>query len=439
MSTQPTRGPTRSLRELRVAATGRPAPFRVTAPAYVVAVLGWAAAAVALTASADELARGAVGATQPVLAAHLVGLVLFPFAVAAAAWQLLPVMLRNDPPMPRLRPVVLVLLATGVPLAAVVATEQEGLTALFAAILAGGVLLLLAEIIALVRGAPEGRLLVVSRPAVLLAGTHAAIAFALGVIASAASGPERLGIPYERFLLVHLSVALVGWLTILIAAVGRTLVPMLGLAAATGPRKVPAAEATIAGGLWLYVLGLALDDGALTAGGIVVMVGGLAPVGARFARVAFAGRIGVREAPVAHIALGLVLVLEAAALGVAGALGALDGRDAAIAAVLLLGLGWAAGVILGHLGKLVSLSGWGSWPPGPRPSQQALYPRRLWMVEVAVFAVGVELLAAGALFHSTLLARAGGASLLVASAAAAAGVGETLRRVTSLRRVSAGQ
>lgn len=418
-----------------MAATGRPAPFAVTAPAYSIAVLGWIATAIALTASADELARGAIADEQPVLAAHLAGLVLFPFAVAAAAWQLLPVMLRNDPPTVRARPLALVLLMAAVPLAATVAAEREGVATVLAALVAGGIALLVTELAALVRGAPSGRLLVVSRPAVIVAAGHAAIAFALGLVAAVGSGPDRLGVPYERFLLVHLSIALIGWLTILIATVGRTLVPMLGLSSAAGPRKLPLAELTIAIGLWVYVLGVATATDALGAAGIVVMVAGLAPVARRFARVAGTGRIGVREGPVAHVAVGLVLLLEAAALGVAGALGAIDGRRSAIAAVVLLGLGWAAGVILGHLGKLASLSGWGSWPPGPRPSQRALYPRRLWQAEVALFAVGVQVFAAGALVESTPVARAGGMVLLAAAVAAAAGVGETLRRTAVLRRV----
>ena len=431
------RGERRGLRELRVAATGRPAPFRLTAPAYALAVLGWIATAAVLTAASDELARGAISEEQPVLAAHLVGLVLFPFAVAAAAWQLLPVMLRNDPPTARARPIALVLLAAGAPLAAAVALEQDGLALLFAAVLAAGLVLLLAEFASLVRGAPAGRLLVVSRPAVLLAGAHAAIAFLLGVVAATGSGPERLGVAYERFLLVHLSVALVGWLTILIAAVGRTLVPMLGLAPAATPRTRPVAEATVAAGLWLYVLGLAFESDAATVAGIVVMAAGIAPVAARFARVARSGKIGPREGPVAHVAVGLLFLLEAAALGVGGATGALDGRRAAIAAAVLLGLGWAAGVIVGHLGKLVSLSAWGSRPPGPRPSQLAFYPRRLWQVEVAVFAVAVELVAVGVLLESSAVARSGGVLLLVAAAVAAAGVGETLRRAAVLERPSA--
>lgn len=434
MSAQPSGRRPGALRALPLAATGRPAPFGVTAPAYAVATLGWTAAAAVLAASADELARGAVWASQPVLAAHLVGLVVFPFAVAAAAWQLLPVMLRNDPPTARARPVALVLLAAGAPLAVAVAAERDRLAAVLAALLAGGLLLLLAEIATLVRGAPAGRVLVVSRPAVLLAGAHGAIAFALGAVAAFGSGPERLGVGYERFLLIHLAIALVGWLTILIAAVGRTLVPMLGLAPAAGTRTLPLAEGTIAAGLWTCVLGLAFERDALTAAGIAAMAAGLAPVGLRFARVARAGRIGTREGPVAHVAVGLVFLLEAAAVGLGGALGAIDGRRAATTAVLLVGLGWAAGVILGHLGKLVSLSGWGSWPPGPRPRQEALYPRRLWQAEVLVFAAAVELVAAGALFRSAPVGAGGGALLAAAAAAAAAGVGETLRRVVSLRR-----
>jgi hypothetical protein len=91
-------------------------------------------------------------------------------------------------------------------------------------------------------------------------------------------------------------------------------------------------------------------------------------------------------------------------------------------------------VILGHLGKLVSLSGWGSWPPGPRPSQRTLYPRRVWQVEVVLFAFGVQLIAAGALAESTAAARAGGWVLVAAAALAAIGVGETLRRVATQRR-----
>jgi hypothetical protein len=135
---------------------------------------------------------------------------------------------------------------------------------------------------------------------------------------------------------------------------------------------------------------------------------------------------------VAHVAAGLILLLEAAVLGLGASTGLIAGRRAAIAAVVLLGLGWAAGVVLGHLGKLVSLSGWGSWPPGPRPKQADLYPRRVWQVEAVLFAVGVQALAVGIVLESEAVARAGALALVAAAAAALVGAATTVRRVAAL-------
>jgi hypothetical protein len=429
----PGRVETRSLRPLRMAETGQPAPFRLGAPAYLVAFAGWVAAAVLLLDSAEELTGLAIGGTGPVGAAHAIGLVFFPFAVAAAVWQLLPVMLRNDPARPRLRWLVLALLAAGVPLAVGVATGRDVLAAFGSVVLAAGLALLLAELASLVRGAPGGRLLVVSRPAVALAGAHAAAAFALGAVVLSDGGPEPLGVPYERLLLVHLTLALVGWLTVLIAAVGRTLVPMLGLSAAARPRRAPLAELTLVAGLWLFVGGVAGSSDALVALGVLLMLAGLAAPARLFVRVAASGKIGMREGPVAHVAVGLVCLAQAALLALGAAAGVLADRRAAIAGVLFLGVGWAVGVIVGHAGKLISLSGWGSWPPGPRPKQADLYPRVGWQLESVVFALGVELLALGVLADAELVARAGGALLVVAALVALGSAVETVRRVVVAR------
>ena len=93
----------------------------------------------------------------------------------------------------------------------------------------------------------------------------AALAFALGAVVLRDGGPELLGIPYERLLLVHLSLAVIGWLTVLIASVGRTLVPMLGLAPAAARRRAPVAEVVLVTGLWLYLAGVAWSVDALAA------------------------------------------------------------------------------------------------------------------------------------------------------------------------------
>ena len=415
-------------RWLQLAATGRPAPFRLGGPAYLAALGGWVAAAVLLLAAAPELVRTTVSDGTVVAAAHTVGLVVFPFAVAAAVWQLVPVMLRNDPPRPWTRWIVLPLLAAGAPLAAAVAAGNGRLGALFAVLLGAGLVLLLAELAALIRGAPAGRTLVVSRPAVALAGAHAAAAFALGALVFADGGPEPLGVPYQRLLLVHVALALVGWLSVLIAAVGRTLVPMLGLAASAPPRRAPVAELVLVAGLWLSVAGLATSTDGLLALGVVVVLAGLAAPARTFLRVARTGTIGLREGPAAHVTLGLWFFLQAAVLALLAAAGAAAERRAAVAAVLLLGIGWAAGTILGHLGKLISLSAWGSWPPGPRPKQAELYPRRGWQAEVLLFAPGVQLLAAGVVAESVTTARAGGVLLTAAALVALACGVETVRR-----------
>jgi hypothetical protein len=421
-----------------MASTGHPAPFELGAPAYLIALGGWLAASVLLFASADELVGLAIHSEETLGAAHAIGLVFFPFAVAAAIWQLLPVMLRNDPPRPRLRWLVLCLLLAGIPLGVAVGTGNDRLGAVSAALLGAGLVLILVELALMIRGAPQGRLIVVSRPAVALAMIDVAAAFALGVVAFADGGPEPLGVPYERLLLVHVSLALVGWLTVMILAVGRTLVPMLAAAAAEPPRRVPWPELALVGGLWTFAAGVAGSVESLVALGIVLMAAAMLRPARIFVRASFTGTIGYREGPAAHVTVGLAFLGQAVVVGLAAVGGAGSGRRAAIACVLFVGVGWALGVILGHLGKLVSLAGWGAWPPGPRPKQADLYPRRAWQVEVVLFAVGVELLALGVLADSAPTARVGSALLVAAAAVALVGGIETVRRVVvgRSRRVS---
>ena len=422
------------MRELRTVATGHPAPFELGAPAYLIALGGWLSASVLLLLSSEQLVDLATASDRVLGAAHAIGLVFFPFAVAAAVWQLLPVMLRNDPPAPRLRWVVLVLLLAGIPLSIAIGTDRRGLGAVSAVLLAVGFLLLLGELALMIRGAPAGRLLVVSRPAVGLAMANAAAAFALGAVAFADGGPEPLGVPYERLLLVHLSLALVGWLTVMILAVGRTLVPMLALAAAEPPRRMPWPELALVGGLWVFAAGVAATVDALSGLGLVVMAVALLRPARTFVRSALAPKIGYREGPAAHAAVGLVFLAQAVVLALAAVGGAGSARRAAVSCVLLVGIGWVGGVILGHLGKLISLSGWGAWPPGPRPKQADLYPVRAWQAEVVVFSLGVELLALGVLASSGVLARVGAALLLLAAAVAFGSGVETVRRVVVGRR-----
>jgi hypothetical protein len=133
------------------------------------------------------------------------------------------------------------------------------------------------------------------------------------------------------------------------------------------------------------------------------------------------------EGPLTHVVTGMFFLGQAAILGI-GMLFGLEASPARLTAyVVALLVGWAGGVTLGHLGKLLSLSAWTWWPPGPRPKQAELYPRRIWLAEAIVFAVGIELLLNGVLAGSEAIVLLAGLLLVGAAATALVGAGRTVR------------
>jgi hypothetical protein len=214
-------------------------------------------------------------------------------------------------------------------------------------------------------------------------------------------------------LLIHLHVALLGWIALLVVTVGRSLGPMLAQAPAAGARSWPVEEVVLTAGLWLLLAGIGVGVRAVTLAGAVVVLLALARFGRLMLRVGRTRRAPL-EAPLAHVLVGVVFLVQAAGTGLAAAAGGRTWRFVSGYVVLLL-VGWAGGVVLGHVGKLLSLSVWVWWPPGPRPKQAELYPRRLGLAEAAAFAVGVEALSLGVFVGSAGLARAG-AVVLCASA-----------------------
>lgn len=417
------------MKEIPLAATGRPGPWGLVAPAFLLALAGWLAAAVALLASGDALARVATWDGRLVLAVHFTGLVLFPFAVAGGAWHALPPMLRNSLPRPGRLRLALVLLLGSVPLAAGVALDVPWLGAVGSVMLVGALALVAGSVVGLVLSAPPGRTLVAGRTGVALAILHAVLAFALGAALFGGDGAELLGLARERLLLVHFTLAAVGWLAVLLIAVGRVLDPMLALAAAPRKRRFPLQEVAVVAALWPALAGVALGVRPLALAGAVALAAALAPFGAAMVRAGVRGKIGLREGPLAHVLIGGVSVVQGGLVALAGLGGLLDERRAATAYGVLLVGGFAAGILVGHAGKLLALSAWANWPPGPRPRQEALYPRRAWQAEAILFLVATQLLADGTLLEAPSLVRAGAAVLVAAAATALAAALLTLQRV----------
>jgi hypothetical protein len=356
---------------------------------------------------------------------HLVALGALPFAVAGASFHLLPVMLRNDLPSQRALWVALPLLVGGVLVASGLGRDAEAAVWAGAALVSCGLAVVLAEIVTLVVRAPRGRMLITSRTGVSLACAHVVAALVLGALIFAHDAPFA-GLSYARWLLIHLHVALLGWVALLVVTVGRSLGPMLAQAPAAPQRAWPLEEVGLVGGLWLLLVGIGVRERAVTLAGAAVVVLALGSFAALMLRVARTRR-GPLEAPLAHLLAGAVFLAQAAAFGLAAAAGA-GGTRLVLAYVVLLLVGWAGGVVVGHVGKLLSLSLWVWWPPGPRPKQAELYPRRLGLVEAAAFAAGVETLALGVLAGNAAAARAGAGVLCASAVLSAAGAVATWRR-----------
>ena len=397
-------------------AVGGPIPLPLLASYFGVSLVGLLAAVVTLVVAVPQLVRGDLGASEPVLAVHLLALGFLPLAVSGGALHLLPVMLRNALGSERRLWVALPLLAVGAWLVAPgVAYDRPALLWPGAALLTCGFALILIELGGLVARAPHGRMLIASRSGVGLSLFHALAALTLGAIVFDNGDPPLLGVGHGRWLLVHLHLAVLGWLVLLILTVGRALAPMLAQAPAAPTRRLPLEELGLTLGLWLLLAGLASEREPIAyAGGAFILIA-LGRFAALILRVGRTSRIEP-EGPLVHLVAGALFLVQAAVLGFALLAGAGPQPRSVAAYVLLLLLGWAAGVTIGHLPKLLSLSIWVWWPPGPRPKQGALYPRRLARLEAVLFALGVEITVIGVYAGSAAAARAG--AVLVAGAVA---------------------
>jgi len=106
----------------------------------------------------------------------------------------------------------------------------------------------------------------------------------------------------------------IGWLTLLIVTVGRTLAPMLALAPTAPPRRFPLTELSVTAGRWVLVVGLATSSAPTSIVGASMVVIALGRFGVFVARVARTRRIEF-EGPLAHLLAGVVFLLQAVVLG----------------------------------------------------------------------------------------------------------------------------
>ena len=125
-------------------------------------------------------------------------------------------MLRNDLRRPSALRVLPALLGAGFLVAAGVGLEAGWLAWPAVALVAAGLALVLWQLGSLLLDAPRNRMVVVSRTGVALVCLHTTAALLLGTLLLARGDRPLRGITHERFVLIHLHVAVIGWLALLI-------------------------------------------------------------------------------------------------------------------------------------------------------------------------------------------------------------------------------
>lgn len=325
----------------KAAPAGRPAPWPLVAAYLISALAWWLAAAVASLWAARQLARGLLAGKDALLVVHLLGLGFLPLGRGRAALHVLPLLLRVDASACR-GWVALPLLGSGPLLAWGISRAEPTLARAAVAALAAGLLVVSAEVVALAARAPCGRVLLASRLGVAPAVFHAALALVVGIALFERPGRDILGAGFARGIAVHLHLAALGWLTLLIVAVGRTLAPMLALAPAEPKRRLPAEEIGLVAGLWALVAGLLSGSEAASALGALLVLVSLARFGLVLVRVGRTHRLQGMEGPLGHFVVGLPFLVQAAVLGLAILAGSPGAAGAG--AVLLVG---SAGLALG--------------------------------------------------------------------------------------------
>ena len=410
----------------RKATVGGP-PWQIPVALLVLGVLAQLTAAAGLVTIARNLAEGIFDGPTQLAVVHLYGLGFLTLTIVGALLQLVPVVVRQQicgPPVAAILGAALAmgawLLAGGLWSGAAWPTSCGGSLL----VVGGGVFLgYLAR--ALWRAGRAGTL---GAPGVgiALAGLWFAIVLILGAVLAANTVHPFLQINLLQFIGAHAAVAIIGWIGGTILATSLRLAPMFVLS--HGYWRAPGTAALV---LWNIsvppiAIGIGIGSAPLALAGGVVLLVACAAAAAFLASVVRHRRRRL-EAPIAHLALGLLATMGATAALMLTRTGAFGLYQVVVPAVLAVLVGLGAGVTSGHLFKVLPMLVWtGRYAHlagvGGAPKLSDLYPAPLAIVEQWAFLTGFALLVGGTAGGNGTVAEVGAGLLLVAAAAVAIAV-----------------
>lgn len=416
----------------RQATVGGP-PWPLPVALLSAAALGQVVGTVALTYAAPDLARGVSYGPAQLGAVHLLGLAFLTVAITGSLLQLVPVLLRRALGTPARGALAAGAVAAGSwSLAVGLWRADDALTAAGGSLLVLGGAVVVVDLAAALLGAARAGALGAPGAGLAASTVWFALVLGLGGLLAANRVHPFLEVDRTRLMAAHAAIAIVGWIGGTIVALALRLAPMFALA--RGYRRTPGIAAVA---LWHLsvapiALGLGLGVAPLAATGGALLLGACLAAAWFVVGVARHGRRR-REAPLAHLLLGIASASAAVVLMLAAWAGHGDPHRAAIPAAILGLVGMGAGITSGHLFKMIPMIVWtgrfahlAGTPGAPRLSD--LYPARLAAVEQVSFAAGLALLTGGAAAGSADVARAGALALVVAALAVAAAVAGVVTR-----------
>lgn len=392
----------------------QPPPLRFALACFGSALCFLALGSIGLLWAAPDLAAGLFPASRVVAVVHLFTLGWITLSMIAALHHFLPVVLHTSLLPPSWGWAQLVAFDLGLvaftagELAARPALALAGASLLAAALLG----IVLGLVAALLRLRPRGR----TTHALLAASTFLAVTLALGFTLAGGRGFGWLGAHRLDLLVLHIRVALIGWVLLVVLAVGQRLLPMFLLTRAPGRRSGTAALLLVGAGALASIVGygrsgmLAVIPILLGAVGLLVFLG----AAARTLRRSQRGQLdpGMR---LAFAGLGF-LALAAPLAPYLLRSRSLPTPQGAILLTATVVLGGLTMFVAGHYLRLVPFLVWSSrWarvPAGPR-APEALYRAGRATAALVLLAAGAGTILVSIGLQLAAGARAGAASFAI--------------------------
>jgi len=416
-------------------------PWQIPVTLLALGALAQLVATAGLVTAARDLAAGSFDGPTQLAVVHLYGLGFLTLVIVGALLQLGPVIVRQQICRPSVAAIIGGALALGAWLL------SAGLWSGTAWSTAGGGSLLVvgggAFIGHLARALwRAGRAGTLGAPGagIALAGFWFAIVLALGATMAANQIHPLVGANLIQIIGAHAAVAIIGWIGGTILAVSLRLAPMFLLS--HGYWRPPGTAALVLWNLSVppIAVGIGIGSAPLALAGGFVLLAACAAAGTFLVGVVRHRRRRL-EAPMVHLALGLVATIGTTASLMLARTGAYDLYDAAVPAVLAVLIGLGAGVASGHLFKVLPMLVWtGRYAhlagAGGAPKLSDLYPAPLAAAEQGAFGTGLVLLVGGVAGRSGTVAEVGAVLLFVAAVAVAAAVAAVVFGAPGTHRTS---